>query len=212
MNRNITLTVILCLAFSLVLFAGFTYRLSQPRILNQYELREYGAMLLDVPRRFSEFSLTSHRGEPYSKANLSGKWTLVFFGFTHCPDICPTTLAMLNKVIQQLSEEEKESIDVVLLSVDPERDTPDKLADYVTFFNPGFVGLTGDPYQVLNLATQLGVVYSKVPLKDGDYTVDHSGNVVIINPMGDYHGFFRPPFEEGSLRVALRSVMYSFEH
>ena len=188
------------------------YRLSQPRILNQYEMREYGAMMLDVPRRFSDFELVSHRNTTFTKADLEGKWTLVFFGFTHCPDVCPTTLAILNKVYEPLSDKEKEKIQVLLLSVDPERDTAPKLAEYVTYFNPAFTGLTGNPHQIFSLATQLGVVYSKVPLDGDDYTVDHSGNVVLINPMGDYHGFFRPPFEEGSLRVSLRSILSTFEY
>lgn len=212
MKKRIYLTVVLCLCFVVILLAGFMHRLSKPRILNEYELREYGAMMLEVPRRFSEFQLLDHRGEPFDNEDFKGKWSLIFFGFTHCPDICPTTLATLNKVVTPMTEEEKENLQVVLLSVDPERDTVAKLAEYVPFFNKSFVGLTGDPYQVLNLATQLGVVYNKVPLEGEDYTMDHSGNIVLINPRGDYHGVFRPPFEEGSLRVALRSIIYSFDH
>lgn len=212
MNRNIKLTVVLCVIFAVAVLGGFMHRLSQPRILNEYEMREYGAMMLETPRIFSDFELIDQRGETFAKADLTGKWTLIFFGFTHCPDICPATMAMLNKVIQPLTDKEKQNIQVVLLSVDPERDTPQKLADYVTYFNPGFTGLTGDPYQILSLTAQLGVVYTKVPLDEGDYTVDHSGNIVVINPMGDYHGFFRPPFEEGSVRVGLRSMIHSFKH
>lgn len=212
MNKKIALTVVLCVAFSLVVLAGFMHRLSKPRILHDHEMREYGAMMLEVPRRFSEFELSSHRGGTFTKADLVGKWTLIFFGFTHCPDICPSTLATLNKVVNAMTEKEKQEVQVVLLSVDPERDTVAKLAEYVPYFNPNFIGLTGNPHQIFSLATQMGVVYSKVPLEGDDYTVDHSGNVVLINPMGDYHGFFRPPFEEGSVRVALKSLMYTFEH
>ena len=93
-----------------------------------------------------------------------------------------------------LDEDEKKNLQVVMLTVDPERDTEAKLAAYVPYFNPDFIGVTGNPYQILNLATQLSVVYAKVPTGGNDYTLDHSGNVVIINPRGDYHGFFRPPF------------------
>ncbi len=210
MKKNIILTVVVCVAFTLVVLGGFMYRLSQPRILNEWEMREYGAMMLDTPRRFSDFELVDHRGEPFTEANLEGQWTLVFFGFTHCPDICPTTLATLNKVIAPLDDSLKEQVQVVMLSVDPERDTVAKLARYVPFFNPDFVGVTGNPHQILSLATQLSVVYNKVPLEGDDYTVDHSGNIVLINPVGDYHGFFRPPFEEGSVRVALRSMIARF--
>jgi len=212
LKKNIIFTVLVCVAVVVAVMAGFMYRLSQPRMLTDHELREYGAMMLETPRRFSDFKFTDHRGEPFTREQLNGRWTLVFFGFTHCPDICPTTLATLNKVVAAMTEEERAALQVVMLSVDPERDTPDKLASYVPFFNADFIGLTGDQAQLLNLATQLGAVYTKVPLKGGDYTVDHSGNIVLINPMGDYHGLFRPPFEEGSVRVALRSIMTGFRH
>ena len=212
MTKNIRLTVILCVSFSLVLLGGFMYRLTKPRILSDAEMREYGAMMLSTPRRFSDFSLVDHRGDEFTRARLTDKWTLVFFGFTHCPDICPTTLATLNKVISPMDQAEKDAIQVILLSVDPERDTPEKLAAYVPYFNKDFIGVTGNPFQILSLATQLNTVFSKVPLKGDDYTMDHSGNIVVINPKGDYHGFFRPPFEEGSVRVALRSLIYKFDN
>lgn len=211
MNRKILLTVVLCLAFAGVMVAGLVNRLDQPRILSDQQMREHGALIHEKPRRFSEFDLVNHRDEPFTEEDLQGRWTLIFFGFTHCPDICPATLATLDRMVAPLGESEKAQLQVVMLTVDPERDTPEKLAEYVTHFNEDFVGVTGSPPQILNLATQLSVVYDKVPLEDGDYTMDHSGNIVIINPRGDYHGFFRPPFEEESLRVALRSLMHSFD-
>lgn len=210
-KRNIWLTVAACVAFALLMVVGLVHKLTQPRILTPFEMHEYGAMLLDKPRQFSDFELVSHQGAPFTRESLEGKWTLIFFGFTHCPDICPTTLATLDRLVKVLDDKEKASIQVVMLSVDPERDTPEKLAAYVPYFNPDFVGVTGNPYQILNLATQLNVIYTKVPISADDYTVDHSGNVVIINPRGDYHGFFRPPFEEGAMRVAWRSLVRTFK-
>jgi Uncharacterized protein SCO1/SenC/PrrC, involved in biogenesis of respiratory and photosynthetic systems len=198
MTKNIRLTIILCVSFSLILLGAFMYRLTKPRILSDAEMREYGAMVLSTPRRFSDFSLVDHQGGDFTKAQLLGKWTLVFFGFTHCPDICPTTLATLNKVIAPMDDAEKDKIQVVLLSVDPERDTTEKLAAYVPYFNKDFIGVTGNPFQILSLATQLNTVFNKVPLPNGsdgnDYTMDHSGNIVILNPKGDYHGFFQAAF------------------
>ena len=211
MNKRVLLTVAVCVSFAVLVVAGFTYRLSQPRILTDYEMRGYGAMMLETPRRFSSFELTDHRGQPFTPENLEGKWTLIFFGFTQCPDICPTTMASLNNLVAPLTDKEKKKVQVVLLSVDPERDSVEKLAAYVPYFNPDFIGLTGSPAEILSLATQLGVIYTKVPLGEDNYTLDHSGNIVLINPRGDYHGLFRPPFEEGGMRVALRSLMNTFK-
>ena len=211
MKRNVAITVVLCLVFAALVVAGFVNRLSQPRILTDHELREYGAIMLETPREFSDVAMVDHHGEPFTREDLTGQWTLVFFGFTHCPDICPTTMAMLDKVYAQLEPDEKADVQVVMVSVDPERDTVANLEQYVTYFNGDFVGVRAEPAQLLSLTTQLSVVYDKVPLEGGEYTVDHSGNIVIINPRGHYHGFFRPPFEEGNIRVALRSLMNDFE-
>lgn len=210
-QKRIALTVVACLAFSTLVLIGFINKLSKPRILADHEMRGYGAMMLDTPRRFSSFELVDHNGNAFVPEQLQGKWTLVFFGFTHCPDICPTTLGVLNRLVEPLTDKEKEKVQVVMLSVDPERDTVEKLAAYVPYFNEDFIGLTGKPAEILSLATQLGAIYTKVPLGDDNYTVDHSGNIVLINPHGDYHGMLRPPFEEGGMRVVLRSLMYTFK-
>jgi len=207
---SVRTTVILALAFAALVIAGFAYKLSQPRILNKYELKANGAVLLDTPRRFSDFQLTDHRGQPFTLENLKGKWTLLFFGFTHCPDICPTTMAAAAKMYTGLETDEQEDLQVVLISLDPERDTTEQLAEYVPYFNPDFIGASGNKHVLLKLATELNVAYNKVELENGDYTIDHSGNLVLINPYGHYHGFFRPPFEEGSMRLAWRSIRASF--
>lgn len=211
-NRGIRRTVILVLAAVAVILGGFIFKLSQPRILNANELRQNGAMVLDTPRRFSDFSLTDHLGKPFDRSRLEGKWTLIYFGFTHCPDICPTTLATAAKMYRELKPKEQEDLQVVLLSVDPERDTTEVLAAYVPYFHPDFIGVSGNPFVTLKLAAELNAAYGKAELPNGDYTMDHTGNLVLINPKGDYHGFFRPPFEEGSLRVAWRSIRYRFNH
>ncbi|WP_461517968.1 SCO family protein [Porticoccus sp.] len=207
---SVRLTVIVVLAFITLVIAGFAYKLSQPRILNEYELKANGAVLLDMPRKFSEFKLTDHQGKPFTSENLNGKWTLIFFGFTHCPDVCPTTLAAVAKMYAGLKPREQEQLQILLVSLDPERDTPEQLAKYVPYFNADFIGASGDKYMLLKLATELNVAFSKVELDNGDYTIDHSGNLVLINPYGHYHGFIRPPFEEGSMRLAWRSIAASF--
>ena len=211
MKGSIRYTLMGIFVFMSLILAGFVHKLNQPRILNEFELREHGAVLLQMPRKFSDFKFTDHKGQPFGSDNLKDKWTLMFFGFTHCPDICPTTMAAAAKMYAELDAGEKEQVQIVLVSLDPERDTTEKLAQYVPYFNSDFVGATGNQYVLLKLATELNVAFSKVELENGDYTIDHSGNMILINPYGHYHGFFRPPFVERDMRIALRSIMATFD-
>ena len=204
-------TVIAILVVVLVILLGFMNKLSKPRVLNEHELRAYGAYLLSTPRKVSPFKLTDHRGHPFTDEQLQGKWTMIFFGFTHCPDICPTTLAVLSKMYQELDSDEMADLQVVMVSLDPERDSLEKLAQYVPYFHQDFLGVAADKYVLLKLATELNVAYTKAPLTGAsvqadDYTIDHSGNIILMNPKGHFHGYLRPPFEHGSMRVAWRSI------
>ena len=208
---GIGVTLLCVFVFIALVLVGFIHKMNQPRILNKYELRENGAILLETPRKFSEFELTDHNGNPFGLDQLKDKWSLLFFGFTHCPDICPTAMAASAKMYAELDEDEKEQLQIVLVSLDPERDTTEKLAEYVPYFNPDFVGATGNKYVLLKLATELNVAFSKVELKNGDYTIDHSGNMILINPYGHYYGFLKPPFAEGNMQMVLRSIMASFD-
>lgn len=208
---GVRVTVTFVVVLIALMLAGFYHKISQPRILNEHELRENGAVLLQTARKFSEFELTDHKGQPFGLEQLKNKWSLIFFGFTHCPDICPTTMASAAKLYAELDDDEKQQFQVVLISLDHERDTPEKLADYVPYFNPDFIGATGNQYVLLKLATELNVAFSKVELEDGDYTIDHSGNMILINPYGHYYGFLKPPFAEGNMLRALRSIMAGFE-
>lgn len=210
-QRGIRITLLCVMVFVALILAGFIHKISQPRILNVHELRENGAVLLDTPRKFSDFELLDHSGQAFNAVNLIGKWTLLFFGFTHCPDICPTTMAAAAKMYEGLEPEDKEQLQVVLISLDPERDTTEKLSQYVPYFNPDFIGATGNQYVLLKLATELNVAFNKVQLEGGDYTIDHGANMVLINPYGHYHGFFKPPFEDGSMRMAWQSIKAVFE-
>ena len=208
---GVRVTVTFVVVLIALMLAGFYHKISQPRILNEHELRENGAVLLQTARKFSEFELTDHKGQSFGLEQLKNKWSLIFFGFTHCPDICPTTMASAAKLYAELDDDEKQQFQVVLISLDHERDTLEKLADYVPYFNPDFIGATGNQYVLLKLATELNVAFSKVELEDGDYTIDHSGNMILINPYGHYYGFLKPPFAEGNMLRALRSIMAGFE-
>ena len=134
-KNRIRLTIVAIIAFLLLVVYGFTWRISQPVIMSKEELQINGAIVLDQPRIFSDFELQDHRGDLFNIARMQGIWTIVFFGFTHCPDICPTTLAMLNDTYSKLKDSEKELLQVVMISLDPERDTVEKLAEYLSLIH-----------------------------------------------------------------------------
>ena len=210
-KRGIKITLIVIAVFIFAVLAGFMNKITTPRMLNSMELRANGAFVFDQPRIFKDFALTDHRGQPFSQAQLQGKWTLAFFGFTHCPDICPTTMAALSKLTGVLDEEVLADTQVVLVTVDPARDTVEKLAEYVPYFNPEFVGLTGDYIDIKRLASQLNIAMAKAPNQGEDYSVDHSAYVALINPRGHYHGFFKPPFEKSRLKLTYLAIRASYK-
>jgi protein SCO1/2 len=205
-KTGVRVTIVGLLGFILLVVYGFTWRMSQPVIMSKEELQINGAIVLDKPRIFSDFELEDHRGELFNNERFQGVWSIVFFGFTHCPDICPTTLAMLDDTYSKLKDSEKERLQVVMISLDPERDTVEKLAEYVPYFNPEFTGVTGNKHLIRRLTAELNVAYNQVPLSDDDYTVDHSTQLILINPMGHYHGFFKAPHTEITMRSTWRSI------
>ncbi len=153
--------------------------------------------------RSPEFSLTGESGQPFTLQSLQGHPTLVFFGFTHCPDVCPTTLAKLNQVAKTANIP---NLKVLLVSVDPQRDTPEQLQRYVHAFNPEFGAVTGDPQEIERVSKEFGVAVVKVDLAGGDYTVDHSAVVFLLNGQGQRVALFTPPFEIQSVTADLRNV------
>ena len=195
-SRNIKLTVAALLLLITVIVVGFVHRISLPRVMTETEMKINGLYLLETPRNFGEVVLIDHNGKPFTRASLEGNWSLVFFGFTYCPDICPTTMTFLNELMVGLEGTEVEDTRVVMVSVDPARDTVEQLADYVPYFNPEFTGVTGEFLEIHRFATALNTPFRKVPGQGEDYQVDHSANVVLINPKGDYHGFFKAPLDQ----------------
>ena len=200
------------LLFMTIVVASFIHRVGEPRIMSLAETRANGLFLFDTPRDVGDFSLTDHRGQSFIRDDLKDRWTLIFFGFTHCPDICPTTMAELAELKSQLADTEASDARVVMLSVDPARDTPDRLAQYVPYFHHDFIGVTGEFADILSVAQRLNAPFRKVSEPDGGYQMEHSANVMLINPRGDDHGFFRAPLEIPKMRVTLRSTQYLWEH
>ena len=205
--RGIRLTVLAIALFMLVVVGGFVYRIQQPRVMTSSEMKVNGFYLLKSPRNFGEVNLVDHHGQAFNRERLEGGWTLLFFGFTYCPDICPTTMAFLDEFVGQLEGTEAEDTQVVMVSVDPARDTVEKLAAYVPYFNTDFTGVTGEFLDIHRFATALNTPFRKVPGQDENYVVDHSSNVVLINPKGDYHGFFKAPLDLAKMKVTYRSAL-----
>jgi len=153
--------------------------------------------LLPAARMLAPFTLVDHHQQPFTQDALLGKWSFAFFGYTHCPDVCPNALAMLKRV-QILLEAAGETPlpQVLFVSVDPERDSPEILASYVSYFHPTFVGVTGKDEELMRLTRQLGILYGKSPGDSKDnYLLDHSGAIILLNPQGDYQALFSMPHD-----------------
>lgn len=206
-------SVALCLVFVTVVLAMFYQSVTRVPTLNEDQLRELGVFILPRPREIAPFELTSQTGQPFTVESLKGHWSFVFFGFTNCPDVCPTALAVLGAVERELEAEgmvKDAPFQGVLVSVDPERDDAATLGRYVEAFSPRFIGVRGDLEATAALATQLNVAFAKVPDGSGGYQVDHTANIVIVNPRGHYHGFARLPYKADALVAAYRSLAATF--
>lgn len=163
--------------------------------------------LLPQPRPIPGFTLTGADGQPFTKAALEGHWSVIFVGFTHCPDICPNTLGLLKNLRRELDTQGR-PLQVVFLSVDPERDTPEVLARYVSYFDPSFLGVTGATAELDKLGAATGFVYMKSPGATPDaYTVDHSSALILVNPQAQVAGYFTPPFKLDALGSDLAKLI-----
>lgn len=147
---------------------------------------------LSQPRPVADFQLTDHLGRPFTAHELQGKPSLVFFGFTHCPDVCPTTLAKLAQVKKVAPVA---GLQVLFVTVDPQRDTPTAVGIYAHAFDPDFIGLTGEPKAVEKMLAAFAVTAMRVDLPGGDYTMDHSAVVFLVDSHARIVGIFTPPFD-----------------
>ena len=154
-----------------------------------------------------ELTFINEYGDTVSLADLKGRWSLLFFGYTYCPDICPMTLMHMNRLMKRLSEDEREQLNVVLVSVDPERDRPEQLGQYMDYFNPDFTALTGNPDNMKKLAAQLNAFYAHVDREDGGYLMDHSANIVLLDSKLNYRGYIEPPHDPKRMLPVIRSLL-----
>jgi protein SCO1/2 len=169
------------------------------------------AFVIPLPNALPDFSLLDQSGELVNADTFRGQWDLVFFGFTNCPDICPTTLQTLASARRELIDAGVDELPrIVLVSVDPERDTPEILGQYVDYFGDGNLGVTGELEGVSTLTAALGIYFEKAPTKDGNYGVDHSAAVLVINPDGEFSALFSAPHIVANYVHDLQIIMGDF--
>ena len=200
MPRNVLFGLIAAVAAALGLAVGAI-------LLKPKSVAIASGTLLQTPRPLPAIALTDQDGAPFTNRHLEGHWTVVFAGFTYCPDICPGTLTLLKAVRRQLGEDAAK-VQVLFLSVDPGRDTPQRLKTYVQFFDPSFTAVTAPDAELEKLAGAMSFVYAKVPGATPDsYTMDHSTALMLINPKGQLAGFFTAPLKAESLGADLKTIL-----
>lgn len=180
------------LAAFIIGIALYSFQTMQRESLNPENLQK-AVSLLENPRALPTFSMTNHLGSNFTNQDLDGSWSFLFFGFTHCPDVCPLTLSTMNQASNLLSEKIQKQ--VVFVSVDPERDHPEKLKDYVTHFSSNTIGLTGSEEQIDQLTNSLGAIYAIPENKTDNYLVDHSAHIFVIAPNGKLTALFSTPHD-----------------
>jgi protein SCO1/2 len=203
---NFTLVSIL-LSISLIL-GVFVYQ--QFHQAKHFDPNSLHGTYVPPGRTFIAFHLTDTNNHSFQASNLVGHWSLLFFGFTQCHSICPTTMAELHKMNQILKSniQTKGIPQVYMISLDPDRDTINSLNQYVKGFDTDFIGALGSKAMIDKLSQHLGIVYDSQPRKDGQ--IDHSGTITVINPAGEVAAFFTPPLNAQWMADDLVALMHQF--
>ena len=164
-----------------------------------------GLIVDSPPTKLPAFKFVDHNGKVFDNSRFKDKWSMVFFGYTNCPDVCPTSLTVMDKVSKQPGL--PENIQYVFVSVDPKRDTPDKLKDFVEYFNAKFIGATGDKSEIDKFQEPLGVIYDfEGDTSSDDYIVTHFAAIYIIDPQGRERAYVLPPHKDTQVGDAFRLV------
>ena len=191
-----------CLLISALAFTTSAFALDRNALLDDANL-----LLLPRERAVPSIELIDQDGQTFVTDALRGRWYILFFGFTACPDICPTTLSDMRRVFGQLPAEVRDRLQLVMVSADPARDTPEQLKTYLGYYRAGFTGLTGEMAQLQRLSKALGLPFVPASQTEGNYSVAHSGNLALIAPDGTLRGHIRAPFKLDALPDALTQVL-----
>lgn len=207
MTRIHTTVFILVALIAVVIGLTVSKALNRQDQVNPAQLLDAGIVLLPQGRPIPDVRLIDQNGAVQPVDQLQGAWTVLFFGYTFCPDICPTTLAELRQLKGMLPEEIRDNLRVVLVSVDPARDTPQQLKEYLGFFDAEFRGLTGELADIQKLSNSVGIPFIPGDESKPNYTVDHSGNLALIGPDGRQRGFIRGPLNNAKLAAQLPTLL-----
>jgi protein SCO1/2 len=149
--------------------------------------------VFEPTRAIKPFELTDQHQQPLTNAYFNDRWTMIFLGYTHCPDVCPTTLAKLTNSYRRLKKSGMDNLQVLFISVDPQRDTAERLKEYTAYFDQEFSAATGYHGDLFPFVRSLGLVYSMTEdTSQEEYAVGHSGSIVLVNPRGELHAMFKP--------------------
>jgi len=170
-------------------------------------LDQANILLLPRERAIPPLELVDQDGQRFDTRSLQGRWHILFFGFTACPDICPTTLSDMRRLFSQLPKETRDQLQLVLITADPARATPQQLKTYLDYYRGGFNGLTGDMEQLQRLSRALGLPFVPASETQGDYSVSHSGNLALVGPDGTLRGHIRAPLQLEGLRRMLPQIV-----
>jgi protein SCO1/2 len=207
MKRNFTWTIVSCLAVMLIALSLYVNKMTTKVYLNNEQLKDLGLYLIEPARDLGSFNLIDTNEKEFLPQDFEGKWNVLFFGFTFCPDICPITMRMLSRIEKEIGKQELDKIRIFLVTVDPGRDNPNQLKIYLKNFSENFTGLTGGLDQIYNFATRVNAPFTPINnSKDPYYTVDHTGSIVLIDPDGNYAGFFRAPHNQDKIKKALLEI------
>lgn len=202
MNVRVWALLVIAVAFVALLFGVWLRHNTAPKT---EALKTLSATILPTPRQIEPFQLTGADGKPFTNANFKGHWTMLFFGFTRCPDLCPTTLSLMNQAYQQMEKDHLQPMpQVVFISVDPDFDAAkDRIKNYLLSFNSHFIGATGPQAAIDQLTQNLSVVYMKVMDENNqaeeNYRIDHSGTILVLDPQGHWYALFSTPHQPGNL-------------
>ena len=213
MSKNIKISLFLIVLFMTAVQFLFINKLTTPRYLSAPELLVNGFYVFPESKAFSDFALMTANNKTINQDDLKGKWTLMYFGFTRCPDECPVAMSLIRNLYTTLEKKEFDLSDkqTILVTIDPENDSPEIVDKYAKAFNQDFIGARGNRPMLLSLATQLNVMVIEPPVNHQHHSIDHlekhTYNILLIDPQGKFFGFFRPPFDEEKFLLTFQSVV-----